>query len=203
MQAVKVRLTVLVPSHFAFIQGNLQPREEQERTVNRKTIPPRILIAAACAAFCSTAPALAQLYMYTPAQIRTAYGFNGITFNGVPATGAGETIAIVDAYSNPTIQSDLSTFDSQFGINAPPSFSIENQTGGSTLPPAPPPSQSNWLAETDIDVEWAHAIAPQANILLVETNDNVGLDLYAGADGRQGRRHVCGLDELGQPRIPI
>lgn len=98
------------------------------------------------------------LSVYTPAQIRTAYQFNQ-TSN----TGAGQTIAIVDAYSNPNIGTDLATFDKQWGIAAPPSFKVVNQTGGSQ----PPPSNSGWWLEIALDVEWAHAIAPGANILLV------------------------------------
>ena len=116
---------------------------------------------------------------YTPAQVRTAYGFNGISFNGTQATGAGETIAIVDAYNNPTIESDLATFDAKYNLAAPPSFVVENQNGGSTLPAT---TNSGWSLESDLDVEWAHAIAPQANILLVETNDNSYADLDAGAN---------------------
>ncbi|MGD0460985.1 MAG: S53 family peptidase [Tepidisphaeraceae bacterium] len=150
----------------------------------------RIWIAAVCAAFCSAAPVLAQQYTYTPAQIRTVYGFNGITFNGVPATGAGETIAIVDAYNNSTIRSDLSAFDTKFGISAPPSFSVVNQTGGSTLPTR---TNSSWALETDIDVEWAHAIAPQANILLVETNDNSYTDLNAGVRTAADAAGTCAV----------
>jgi hypothetical protein len=139
--------------------------------LGRKTNLLRILIGAACAAFCSPAPVLAQ-YVYVPVQIRTAYGFNG-----VPLTGAGQTIAIVDAYNNPTIKSDLAMFDSNFGISAPPSFSIVNQTGGSTLPTA---TDSGWALESDLDVEWAHAIAPEANILLVETDDYHGANMQTG-----------------------
>src|SRR5262249_16766156 len=71
---------------------------------------------------------------FAPSQIRHAYGFDQISFNGVPGDGRGQTIAIVDAYTQPHIVSDLATFDSQFGIAAPPNFTIVNQSGGSTLP---------------------------------------------------------------------
>ena len=53
---------------------------------------------------------------FTPAQIEQAYQFNQISFNGVAGTGSGETIAIVDAYNDPNIQSDVSTFDTEFGL---------------------------------------------------------------------------------------
>ena len=55
---------------------------------------------------------------FTPAQLQAAYGFNSISFNGVAGTGKGETIAIVDAYDDPNIQSDLNTFDTEFGLPA-------------------------------------------------------------------------------------
>ncbi len=57
---------------------------------------------------------------YTPAQIRTAYGFNATSFGATAANGAGQTIAIIDAYNDPNIASNLATFDAQFGIAAPP-----------------------------------------------------------------------------------
>ena len=70
---------------------------------------------------------------YTPAQIQQAYQFNKISFNGVEGNGTGETIAIVDAYDDPNIQSDLNTFDTQFGL---PSTTVTrvNETGGTSLP---------------------------------------------------------------------
>ena len=99
--------------------------------------------------------------VYSPAQIRAAYGFNSLSYNG-----AGQTIAIVDAYSDPTIAADLARFDQQFGLAAPPKFTIAQQYNGSSAPAA----NSGWAMETAFDVEWAHAIAPGANILLVEAN---------------------------------
>ena len=120
---------------------------------------------------------------FTPAQIRKAYGFDQASFaNGtVPADGRGQTIAIVDAFDNPTIAMDLSTFDTQFGIPAPPSFQIVNQRGQSGSG-ALPPSNTDWAGEITLDVEWSHAIAPMANILLVETDDNSPDNLLAGVD---------------------
>jgi hypothetical protein len=100
---------------------------------------------------------------YTPAEIKAAYGFTGVS-----ETGAGQTIAIIDAYNDPNIASDLGTFDSAFGLAAPPSFKIVSQTGSSTLPA----TNASWAQETSLDVEWAHAIAPQANILLVEATSD-------------------------------
>jgi subtilase family serine protease len=121
----------------------------------------------------------------SPAQIEQAYGLNQITFsNGtVKGTGAGETIAIVDAYDDPSIASDLTTFDRQYGLAAPPSFvkvGINSTGQGSTS--KFPIANSGWAGEIELDVEWAHAIAPGANILLVEANSSSLTDLLNGVN---------------------
>lgn len=114
-----------------------------------------------------------------PSQIRQAYGFDQVTFaNGVKGDGAGQTIAIVDAFDDPTIAADLRRFDRQFGIVDPPGFTKVNQSGGSKLPAA----SDEWSAEIALDVEWAHAIAPGANIILVEANSASVKDLAAAVD---------------------
>jgi subtilase family serine protease len=110
---------------------------------------------------------------YTPAQIRHAYGFDQI-----PLDGSGQTIAIVDAYDDPTIVSDLRTFDQEFGIADPPSFAKVNEYGSTALPQA----DAGWDGEISLDVEWAHAIAPGANIVLVEANSTSDVDLYTAVD---------------------
>ncbi|HMB95047.1 MAG TPA: S53 family peptidase [Tepidisphaeraceae bacterium] len=115
---------------------------------------------------------------YSPADIRTAYGINNINFGGNAATGNGQTIAIISAFHNSTILSDLNTFDTQFGIAPPPSFSVVNQSGGVPLPTG---TDASFAQESDFDVEWAHAIAPQAKILLVEANNNSDANLFAAA----------------------
>jgi subtilase family serine protease len=110
---------------------------------------------------------------YTPAQMRHAYGFDQISFqsNGqtVAADGAGQTVAIVDAYDDPSIASDLSTFDGQFGLADPSSFvkvGIDANGNGSTT--RFPSVDPGWAGEIELDVEWVHAMAPKANIVLVE-----------------------------------
>jgi hypothetical protein len=114
---------------------------------------------------------------YTPAQIRHAYGFDKILFNGTTAgDGTGTTIAIVDAFDDPRIANDLHQFNLEFGLPDPPSFIKVNQNGGSKMPPP----DGGWASEIALDVEWAHAIAPKANILLVEADDNSFTNLLAG-----------------------
>ncbi len=106
---------------------------------------------------------------YTPAEIRHAYGFDQLSFNSgaVAANGSGETIAIVDAYDDPNIASDLHQFDATLGLSDPTLTKV-NQSGGTSLPRG----NTGWATEIALDVEWAHAIAPGANILLVEANDS-------------------------------
>jgi subtilase family serine protease len=116
---------------------------------------------------------------YSPAQISEAYGFNEINFGSVAGTGAGETIAIVDAYNDPNISADLKTFDSSFDLPAPPTFTQVNQSGGSN---ASVPNNAGWDLEISLDVEWAHAIAPGANILLVEANSDQLTDLLTAVN---------------------
>ncbi len=97
---------------------------------------------------------------YTPAQVRAALGLSG--------TGAGQTIAVVTAYDAPTVVEDLAVFNATFGLPAPPSFRKVNQTGGTKLPPR----DAGWALETALDVQWAHAVAPGAGILLVEASSS-------------------------------
>lgn len=115
---------------------------------------------------------------YDPVEIQDAYGLNLIS-----QTGAGETIAIVDAYGSPTIQNDVSVFDSQFNLPAV-NLTIAYPNG------KPKRSDSGWALETSLDVEWAHALAPGANILLVvapsaSTTDLVSAIDYATGHGAQ------------------
>jgi subtilase family serine protease len=124
---------------------------------------------------------------YTPAQIRQAYGINQTVLpNGQPATGAGQTIAIVDAYNDPNISSDLATFDSQFGLSAPPSFQVVPLNNVSQV-------NNGWAAETSLDVEWAHAVAPGANILLVEAPSNSLADLLSAVSYAAGQPGVVAV----------
>ncbi len=115
---------------------------------------------------------------FTPTAIRQAYGINTISFNGITGDGTGQTIAIVDAYDDPNIVGDLQQFDSTFNsssneLNARPATSIltvVGQTGGAR-PTAVDPT-GGWEQEESLDVEWAHAVAPGANIELIEANDD-------------------------------
>jgi subtilase family serine protease len=108
-----------------------------------------------------------HLVCYLPSQIQVAYNLPALYSRGI--TGKGETIVIVDPFGSPTIKHDLAVFDKRFRLPAPPSFKIITPSGA--LPPWLPGNYqlTGWGAETTLDVEYAHAIAPGASILLVET----------------------------------
>ena len=102
----------------------------------------------------------------TPEQVRAAYDTGPLLTQGV--TGKGQTIVIVDSFGSPTIAADLAHFDRHFGLTAPPSLRVI-QPAGRVSAYRPTDSRTTWAAETTLDVEWAHALAPGARILLVET----------------------------------
>ncbi len=106
----------------------------------------------------------------SPGQVTGAYGLNQINFGKVTGNGAGQTIAIVDSYYDPNISSDLKQFDSQYGLQNPPSFTQYVENGLRT-------NDAGWALETALDVEWAHAVAPAANIVLVEAQPDLN-DLF-------------------------
>ena len=103
---------------------------------------------------------------FTPTQLRQAYGIDQITFNSgaIQGNGSGQTIAIVTAYHNNKIANDLAAFDSYFNLAAPPSFVQVAQDGTTNYQGFD--STGSFELETALDVEWSHAIAPAAGILL-------------------------------------
>jgi subtilase family serine protease len=103
---------------------------------------------------------------YLPAQIRQAYNLPRLYRQGV--TGRGQTIVITDSFGSPTVARDLARFDRAAGLPAPPSLKVIQPVGQVPAYKATS-SREGWAGETDLDVEYAHAIAPGASILLVET----------------------------------
>jgi subtilase family serine protease len=102
---------------------------------------------------------------YGATQIEQAYGLPTLYRQGIE--GQGQTIVIVDSFGSPDIKANLSVFDQTFGLPDPPSFKVIQPAGGYTWTGTN--DQQSWAFETSLDVEYAHAIAPKANILLVET----------------------------------
>jgi subtilase family serine protease len=131
--------------------------------------PAQFAFPASQAAFPSPSQCVAHfgLACYTPSEIRKGYN--------IPAadTGAGQTIVIVDAYGSPTIRQDLHVFDQTFGLSDP-TLNIIYPGGSPTYNPQQHHSETGWAAETSLDVQWAHAIAPAATIDLVIAANNQG-----------------------------
>jgi subtilase family serine protease len=113
----------------------------------------------------------------SPATIKSVYNFSTST-----TAGAGKTIAIVDAYDDPSAESDLGVFSQQYGLPACTSangcFSKVDQRGGTSYPR----KDAGWALEISLDIQWAHAIAPGAKILLVEADSNSFANLLAAED---------------------
>jgi subtilase family serine protease len=103
---------------------------------------------------------------YEPGQIEQAYNLWPLYSHGI--SGQGSTIVIVDAFGSPTIRQDLALFDKTFRLPGPPSFKIIQPAGPVHFDPSNP-DELGWASETTLDVEYAHVIAPNANILLAET----------------------------------
>ena len=103
---------------------------------------------------------------YSPLQLRRAYQLPGLLSEGV--TGQGQTNVIVDSYGSPTVRRDLQVFDTAFHLPPPPALTVI-QPAGPVPPYRPTSGRIGWAGETDLDVEYAHAMAPGANILVVET----------------------------------
>jgi subtilase family serine protease len=103
---------------------------------------------------------------FTPDQIKAAYGLNAITFTPasgpvVSGDGTGQTIALIEEYSDPNIQAALDVFDAKYNL---PHITLDviNQAGTQT--------DSGWASEESMDVEWSHAIAPGAAIAVIEVS---------------------------------
>src|SRR5262245_11334266 len=128
----------------------------------------------------------------SPAQVSRAYGFEGIRFfaNGSAyrADGSGQTIAIVAAYRNPNVFADLDVFDRTYKATHKSELSLYDQYGPASSfltvanPEGTPSISTGWSEEIALDVEWAHAIAPGAKIVLVQAKSSSINDLTAAVD---------------------
>jgi subtilase family serine protease len=103
---------------------------------------------------------------YLPEQIQQAYNLPRLYRQGI--TGRGQTIIIVDSFGSPTVARDLAIFDRAARLPAPPSLKVIQPAGRVPAYHATA-NREGWAGETELDVEYAHAIAPGASILLVET----------------------------------
>jgi len=105
-----------------------------------------------------------NIYCYSPQQMRNAY--NATPMLNAGYNGTGQTIVIIDSFGSPTVAADLAQFDTDYGLPPPPSFQILTPLG--TVPfNLHDPDRLGWAQETNLDVQWAHAMAPGASIVLL------------------------------------
>jgi PQQ-like domain len=120
---------------------------------------------------------------YDPAIIRSYLGLSG--------TGAGQTVAVVDAYSDPRIVSDVNTFSTQFGL---PKVCGTKGAGSQcfdftvSAPNGTAGRDPDWALETSLDIEWIHAVAPRAAVRLVEAHDSTFAALFSAVTGAAALR---------------
>jgi subtilase family serine protease len=116
----------------------------------------------------------------SPAAIQSVYHLSGLT--PTSGAGAGQVIAVVDAFHDPHARSDLNTFSSQYHYPALSACSSLSQTGAcfKQVEPASgtPRVNSRWVLEESLDIEWAHAEAPAAKIVLVEASTSSLTNLF-------------------------
>lgn len=147
-------------------------------------------------------PKTYSLQVHTPANIRMAYGLPPIPTAQEIATltpeqradlGAGQTIFIITAYNHPNLMQDLELFNNTFGLPQCSQFYIplnatslapanpsdgctiaivHNNKVGTHMTLSPPPYNSRWARETALDVQWAHATAPLARIVVLQALNN-------------------------------
>lgn len=172
---------------------------------NADTLRRRILAAAMDgdrASANASATAAATATYYTVAQVRAAYGLDKLpaatAANKGAYQGSGQTIAIVGAFHNPNIANDLQVFSTKFGLPtcttltvaataslplAKPaagsgcSLAVVHATAAGGITTRAPAVNAAWKTETSLDVEWAHAMAPLARIILVQAASAGSADL--------------------------
>jgi hypothetical protein len=118
---------------------------------------------------------------YSPSQIRTAY-------NLPSKGGSGTTIAVIIAYDTPSIEDDLMVFSNQFNLPLPNGDNFELHKMANNIA-----VDRNWSIEACLDVEWSHAIAPDAKILLVEAVSNNRNDMLTAVDYARNRPDVVAI----------
>ncbi len=108
---------------------------------------------------------------YDPFQMRRAYGIDTLINQGYD--GTGRTIVIIDAFQSATLEADLDAFDTFYGL--PPRSAFFTQIAPDGLGP----DDNGWAGEITLDVEWAHAIAPGAHIVLVLAKSSQNADIVS------------------------
>jgi len=168
---------VALPSLFVASQGIAAPHVRVESAVQLGTAatPPTD---EQCRAGARHRPC------YSPQEIRTAYGLDPLIDAGM--VGAGETIVLIESFGSPTIANDLAVFDQGYGLPDPPSLKVIAPLGSVPFDPTNS-DQVSWAFETTLDVEWAHAIAPGASIVVLTSP-------IAETEGTQGLPEFLALE---------
>lgn len=134
----------------------------------------------------ATAQATSTASVYTPAQVRAAYGLPALNTSNAAALGAGQTVFVIAAYHHPNAAADLAAFNTRFGLpgctklavaagstrlpaaTGNCTFSVLYAAANATIGAQAPAYNAGWAQEMALDVQWAHAIAPRARIVLIE-----------------------------------
>ncbi len=154
-------LSLLTLAVVSFAQGNDDLENRPEGPQNPRSRSPRHV---------SKSYAFTGPVGYVPSQIRHAYALDLISNQGT-----GQTIGIVVAYGSPTLQKDLDVFCQQFGIPTTAVQIIYGKTRPKTI-------DQGWALETSMDVQWAHAIAPKAKIIVSVAASPTISNLVAAVD---------------------
>ncbi len=136
-----------------------------------------------------------KIACYLPGQIQRAYRVPALLRRGID--GRGQTIVVVDSFGSPTVRHDLRIFDRGAGLPAPPSLRVIHPAG-QVRRYRPTSSREGWAGETDLDVEYAHTMAPGARILLVatptpESEGTAGFPQIVRAEKYVIRHHLGGV----------
>lgn len=124
---------------------------------------------------------------YGPQAVRNAYSLTPVLDKGI--TGAGQTIVILDSFGSPTAWQDLQQFDKDYGLPDPPSFKVISPLGSVPFDPTNS-DQLGWAEETSLDIQWSHAMAPGANIVLLTSP-------VSETQGVQGMPEFLALEKYG------
>src|SRR5262245_23272075 len=142
-----------------------------------------------------------RLHCYGPAAIRAAYGVDSLLAAGFD--GRGQTVVLIEAFGSPTLEADLKLFDQTFGLPDPPSIT-QIHMPGSTPFDFNDDNQLGWAFETSLDVQWAHAIAPAARIVVVAAADNDDLNILAAQNFAIDRRLGLVISEsFGESELDV
>jgi kumamolisin len=189
--ATAVAVSSLIFSPSARAQGHVmtppsslpQPRDANGNIMARTTIriyvPPTGKISFGWAVQPSELPPFAGYFFETPASAACVYALVSVTPGCDPNVtttnpkGGARALAVVDAFDDPTAESDLAMFSTQFGLPAA-NFTVVYANG--TEPMEDP--TGGWELEEALDTQWSHALAPEARIYLVEAADNSFINLF-------------------------